>query len=309
MFTSFKKLFATSLVAILALSAFAPLASAADHPFSDVGPNYEESVSFLYMVELINGTSATTFGTASNLKRGDAAVILANTLGVDVENAPSAGFKDLNPRIAGAVNALAEEGIVSGITKDKFGPDLPLTRGAMAKFLNLGFMLEDYAEPTPFTDVAGVFATHIEALYGSGITNGKTATTFGTHVNIKRGEFANMLYKTMMFSMYMPTVQSAKVLNPTTIEIIMEEVAPKDYTAADLAEMFYIDAFFNDGSVKELEFTATSLSEDRTTLVVELSPNSSLAGKKGKIEIDFLNELEFNFTTPNEKPVEEPVVQ
>lgn len=298
MFARIKKVLATSLIAILALSAFAPMASAADHPFSDVGPNYEEAVSFLYMVELINGTSATTFGTASPLKRGDAAVILANTLGVDVDNAPSAGFKDLNPRIAGAVNALAEEGIISGITKDKFGPDLPLTRGAMAKFLNLGFMLEDYAEPTPFMDAAGVFKTHIEALYGTGITNGKTATTFGTHDNIKRGEFANMLYKTIMFSMYMPTAQSAKIIDATTIEILMEEAPPEQYTAADLADMFFIEAYFKDGSVQDLEFTGTSLSEDRTTLTVELSPSSSLAGKKGKIEIDFLNEIDFDFTTP-----------
>lgn len=298
MFARIKKVLATSLIAILALSAFAPMASAADHPFSDVGPNYEEAVSFLYMVELINGTSATTFGTASPLKRGDAAVILANTLGVDVDNAPSAGFKDLNPRIAGSVNALAEAGIVSGITKDKFGPDLPLTRGAMAKFLNLGFMLEEYAEPTPFTDAAGVFTTHIEALYGTGITNGKTATTFGTHDNIKRGEFANMLYNTIMFSMYMPTAQSAKIIDATTIEILMEEAPPEQYTAAELGDMFFIEAYFKDGSVQDLEFTGTSLSEDRTTLIVELSPSSSLAGKKGKIEIDFLNELDFDFTTP-----------
>lgn len=298
MFARFKKVLATSLIAILALSAFAPMASAADHPFSDVGPNYEEAVSFLYMVELINGTSATTFGTASPLKRGDAAVILANTLGVDVDNAPSAGFKDLNPRVAGAVNALAAEGIVSGITKDTFGPDLPLTRGAMAKFLNLGFMLEDYAEPTPFTDAAGVFKTHIEALYGTGITNGKTATSFGTHDKIKRGEFANMLYNTIMFSMYMPTAQSAKILDATTIEILMEEAPPEQYSATDLADMFFIEAYFKDGSVQDLEFTGTSLSEDRTTLIVELSPSSSLAGKKGKIEIDFLNEIDFDFTTP-----------
>ena len=302
MFTSIKKLFATSLVAILAVSAIVPSASAAEHQFTDVNPSYEEAVSFLYEVEIINGTTPTSFGTNSNLTRGDAAVILANTLGLDTENAPSAGFTDLNSRVKGAVNALTEAGIVSGITKEKYGPELLLSRGAMAKFLNLGFQLEEYAEETPFTDVAGVFTTHIEALYGTGITNGKTLTTFGTNDNIKRGEFANLLYNTIFFFSFAPFAESAKILNPTTIEITLEEVAPEEFTAVELAEMFYIDAYFKDGSFKELTFVGSSLSADRTILTVELSTQSSLDGKRGKIEIDGLNEIDFDYTTPIEEP-------
>ncbi|WP_342542344.1 S-layer homology domain-containing protein [Paenisporosarcina sp. FSL H8-0542] len=305
MFTSLKKFIAASLVAVLAVSAIVPSASAAEHQFTDVNSSYDEAVSFFYEYELIKGTTPTTFGTDLNIKRGDAAVILANTLGLDVDNAPSAGFKDLNPRVQGAVNALAEEGIISGVSKDKFGPDQLLSRGAMAKLLTISFGLEDYAETTPFTDAVGVFTPYIEALYGSGITNGKTATSFGTNDNIKRGEFANLLYNTIMFSFYMPFAESAKILTSTTIEIKMEEAAPKEYSVTELAEMFFIEAYFKDGSVKELQFVGTSLSDDRTTLVVELSADSSLAGKKGKIEIDGLNEIDFDYTTPVAPPVEE----
>ncbi|MFJ7933257.1 S-layer homology domain-containing protein [Sporosarcina sp. NPDC096371] len=306
MFKSFKKFFATSLVAILALSAIVPSASAAEHQFIDVNSNYDEAVSFLFEFDLIKGKTTTLFGTDLNLTRGDAAVILANVLELDVESAPSAGFKDLNSRVRGAVNALTEAEIVSGITKDKFGPDILLSRGAMAKFLNLGFGLEDYAETTPFTDAVGVFTPHIEALYGTGITNGKTPTTFGTNDNIKRGEFANLLYNTIMFSFYLytPFAESATILSPTTLEIKMEEVAPKDFPAADLAEMFYIEAYFKNGSVKGLEFVGSSLSADRITLTVELSADSSLEGKKGKIEINGRNEIDFDFTTPAVQPVE-----
>ena len=306
MFKRIKKMFAAGLASVLALSAFIPSATAAEHQFTDVNPSYEEAVSFLFEFDLINGTSPTSFGTSQNIKRGDAAVILANTLGLDIENAPSAGFKDLNPRVRGAVNALVEAEIVSGLTADTFGPDQLLSRGAMAKFLNLGFGLEDYAEPTPFTDAAGVFKTHVEALYGTGITNGKTETLFGTHDSIKRGEFANLLYRTLMFSFYMPYAESAKILGPTTIEITMEEAAPEELTVSDLADMFYIDAYYSNGSVKELEFVGTSLSEDRMILTIELSPNSSLLGKKGRIEIDGLNELYFNFEPPAEQPAAQP---
>ncbi len=304
MFKSLKKFFATFLVAILALSAIVPSASAAEHQFIDVNSKYDEAVSFLFEFDLIKGKTTTLFGTDLNLTRGDAAVILANVLSLDVESAPSAGFKDLNARVRGSVNALTEAGIISGITKDKFGPDLMLSRGAMAKFLNLGFGLEDYAETTPFTDAAGVFKPHIEALYGTGITNGKTPTTFGTNDNIKRGEFANLLYNTIMFSLFWPYAESATILSPTTLEIKMEEAAPKELTAADLAEMFYIEAYFNDGSVKGLELVGASLSSDRITLTVELSADSSLDGKKGKIEIDGTNEINFDFTTPAVQPVE-----
>ena len=304
MFKSFKKFFATSLVAILALSAIVPSASAAEHQFTDVNSNYDEAVSFLFEFDLIKGKTTTSFGTDLNLTRGDAAVILANVLGLDVESAPSAGFNDLNSRVRGAVNALTEAEIISGITKDEFRPDLLLSRGAMAKFLNLGFGLEDYAETTPFTDAVGVFTPHIEALYGTGITNGKTPTTFGTNDNIKRGEFANLLYNTIMFSFYLPFAESATILSPTTLEIKMEEAAPKELTAADLAEMFYIEAYFKDGSVKELEFVGSSLSADRITFTVELSVDSSLDGKRGKIEIDGINEIDFDFTTPAVQPVE-----
>ena len=88
MFTSIKKLLATSLVAILAVSAIVPSASAAEHQFTDVNPSYDEAVSFFYEYELIKGTTTTTFGTDLNIKRGDAAVILANTLGLDFDASP-----------------------------------------------------------------------------------------------------------------------------------------------------------------------------------------------------------------------------
>lgn len=303
MFKSYKTLLATSLVANLALFSIVPSASGAEHQFIDVNSNYDEVVSFLYEFELIKGKTPTTFGTDLNLTRGDAAVILANVLGLDTENAPSAGFKDLNSRVKGSVNALTEAGIISGITKDTFGPDLLLSRGAMAKFLNLGFGLEEFAVETPFTDAVGVFAPHIEALYGTEITGGKRATTFGTNDNIKRGEFANLLYISIMFSVYLPYAESATILNPTTVEIKLTEAAPEGITPAELADMFYIDAYYADGSDKELTFTGTSLSADRTTLTVELSANDSFNGKEGTLVVNGEIEIDFNFVTPAVQPV------
>jgi S-layer homology domain len=304
-----KKVLASAVMAIFVVSAFAPAASAVevkpkvsaaayemefDHPFTDVGTRYEEAVSFLYNSEILKGKTATTFGTHQSLTRGDAAVILANALGLDTENAPDAGFKDLNSRVRGSVNALAEIGIIAGKTADTFGTSDPLSRGAMAKFLVLGFELEDYAEPTPFTDARGVFAPYIEALYGTGITSGKTATSYGTHTNITRGEFANLLYSTIMFAFYLPYAESVSSINSTSFSITLLETAPEDYTARDLWNMFSIDIELEDGSYNYFNPTSVTLSSDRNVLTVKHT-TFDLAGKAGTIWVDGEVSAEFNY--------------
>jgi len=164
--------------------------------FTDVNERYAEAVNHLHKAAIVKGVSPTEFGTYQNITRGDAAVIIAGLMGYDTENAPDAGFTDLNPRVKGAVNALAAEGIVSGVTSDRFAPHEPLSRGAVAKILALTFDLTDQAVETPFTDVNGsVFEPYIEALYGAKITAGRTATSYGTHEPIMRGDFANLLFK------------------------------------------------------------------------------------------------------------------
>lgn len=312
-----KKVLASAVIATLVASAFTPAASATevnptvsaaaakaayydmgfDHPFTDVGTRYEEAVSFLYNVEIINGKTATTFGTHQNLTRGDAAVILANALGLDTENAPDAGFKDLNSRVRGSVNALAEVGIVAGKTADTFGTSDPLSRGAMAKFLALGFELEEYAVQTPFTDVGGVLAPYIEALYGAGITSGKTETSYGTHTNITRGDFANLLYRTIMFVIdneYLPYAESVSSISSTSFSITLTEAAPEEYAAGDLWDLFYVDIELEDGSSVYVNPTSVTLSADRTVLTVEHT-TFNLSGKAGTIWVDGEVSAEFNY--------------
>lgn len=167
-----------------------------NYAFTDVNSRYAKAVDHLYSTEIIKGISPTEFGTYNNITRGDAAVIIAKFMGFDTENAPDAGFTDLNPRVKGAVNALAAKGIVAGVTTDRYAPEETLSRGAMAKILALTFDLMDQAVATPFTDVNGsVLKPYIEALYGAKMTTGRTPTTYGTHEPIMRGDFVNLLYK------------------------------------------------------------------------------------------------------------------
>ena len=192
--SSFNKFLASGTALTVVGAALTPAAFAAEHPFTDVSSKYEESVTFLYGIGAVNGKSPTQYGTYQSITRGDAAVILANVLGLDTENAEDAGFKDLFPRVEGAVNALAAEGIVAGTSPDEYSPNKPLSRGALAKFLVIAFGLEENAVETNFTDVSGVLGPYIEALYGAGITSGKSATTYGTYQYVTRGDFAKLIY-------------------------------------------------------------------------------------------------------------------
>lgn len=293
-----KKFIAASASVAVVASAVAVPASAATseyHPFKDVSSNYEDAISFLYLNEFIKGTSETTFGITQNLTRGDAAVILANSLDLDTVSAPDAGFKDLNSRVAGAVNALAEVGIVSGIDKDTFAPEKPLTRGAMAKILVLGFELEGYEVETEFEDAVGAFGPYIEALFGAGITNGKSETEYGKDLLITRGDFANLLFNSFMFIIdNLSVVDSAEVVSSTSFKVNFTEPVIDELTINDVIEFLGIEVENADGTTSTLSVSNATLSADKNTLTVE---HADLAGKEGFINIADYS-LEFDFAAP-----------
>jgi hypothetical protein len=186
----------------------------ASHPFNDVGDRYDEAIDVLHSSNVVKGISANEFGVYQNIKRGDAAVILAGVLQLDTVNAPEAGFQDVNKRISGHVNALVQAGMIKGFSETEFAPDRYLTRGQMASILVNAYSLQEHMKQTSFTDLSKSFKTEIEALYGTGITGGVSAHEYGTNLNIKRGDFAVLLYKTMKFS------EKAKVKSVSPMEPI-----------------------------------------------------------------------------------------
>jgi hypothetical protein len=109
---SYKKFVATAATATLVASAVAPLASAA---FSDVADRYKEAVAYLADNGIASGYPNGKFGTDDNIKRQDAAVMIAKALGATpTGNYADAGFTDVPTDRQWAVNFLAEKEIVSG---------------------------------------------------------------------------------------------------------------------------------------------------------------------------------------------------
>ena len=241
---SYRKFVATAATATLVATAVTPAFAAENLPFGDVNQNYAEAVGALYSKGIVNGVSKTEFGTYQSLKRGDAAVIIAKALELDTKNAPDAGFKDVNSKIKGAVNALVAKGIISGVSKDKFDPNSPLTRGQMAKILVNSYpVLKDASKETPFKDLTADFKPYIEALYGAGITGGTSATTYGTTQKITRGDFAKLLYKAMNYK----KVDSIKAIDDITVD---EGTKLEDVKLPEKVTVVYTDKSEKEASVK-----------------------------------------------------------
>ncbi|MEW9109079.1 MAG: S-layer homology domain-containing protein [Cytobacillus gottheilii] len=211
---SYRKFVATAATATLVAGVLAPAVSAAS--FTDVPERYQDAVDFV-VSKGIQGFSDTQFGTGENIKRVDAAVMVAKVVGLDTENAPAAGFTDVPARAQGAVNALKAAGITSGKSTTSFGAQDLITRGELAIWIDRAFNLEGSADHN-FTDVADRYAEAVEALVANEITNGVSATQFGVTQNAKRGDFAIFLHRASNIELT-PEVVEVSSISATQVEV------------------------------------------------------------------------------------------
>nr|AAF21259.1 S-layer protein precursor [Cytophaga sp. 'Jeang 1995'] len=190
---SYRKLIATAATATMVAGAVAPLASFAA---SDATGIYKDAVNYLIEKGIASGLNKDTFGVQEKIKRGDAAIMVLTRLGVYGKDAKDAGFKDINSRVAKAVNPLKEAGIISGKTATEFKPDANITRGEMAIIVAKAYKIQAVAsKEVPFKDATGIYKDAVAALYTNDIASGATADAFGTTADITRGQFAIFLYK------------------------------------------------------------------------------------------------------------------
>jgi len=164
--------------------------------FSDVNDRYKDAVNHIVNKNYAQGMSDSKFGVSEQIKRIDAAVMIARINGFTPETVyPDAGFTDVPKNRQWAVNALAAKGIMNGINSKTFGSYQSMTREQMAKVIALTYNLQATSYDMPFTDVLSTVKPYVAALLQSGITQGKNSTTFGSKDNITRGEFALFIYR------------------------------------------------------------------------------------------------------------------
>lgn len=144
---------------------------------------------------IISGYPDRTFRPNADLTRGQAAKILANTLGFDSKDIVDPGFKDVKPtdNYYKEIAALVQAGIVSGYDDNTFRPGEKITRAHIAKMLTNGFSLDvESFTGTNFTDVKATdwYAQYVQTLVKNGITEGTSPTTYSPNTLVKRGQMA-----------------------------------------------------------------------------------------------------------------------
>ena len=93
------------------------------------------------------------------------------------------------------MNALKQENIVNGKSSTHFGANYTMTRGEMALLIQRAYKLTGDGVKHPFTDVSSRYEEAVKSLLKNNITQGKTASQFGTGSAITRGEMALFLYR------------------------------------------------------------------------------------------------------------------
>lgn len=200
---SYKQFIAAGAAVALVATATVPAVSANEvttAAFTDVSDRYELAIEYLVNQNLSKGLTATTYGINEPIKRGDAAIILAQALNVMDPDAPAAGFTDVPTRGALAINSLKAAGIINGKTATHFGFNDTITRGEVALMMSDGdaYNFEGDVSSMTFTDVNSRYAEAVAGLLANGVTQGMSETQFGTDKSIKRGDFAIFVFRAEM---------------------------------------------------------------------------------------------------------------
>ncbi|WP_338449652.1 S-layer homology domain-containing protein [Niallia oryzisoli] len=186
--------------------------------FSDIDDNtHKESILVLAEQKVIRGFEDGTFRPYQHISRGDAAVMVARTLGLlNGNNIPDNSFTDLqnaNTEMREAIAKLVKLDILSGFSEEFFHPHETVTRAQMAKYIANAFDLPIKGSETDFPDVNpnAILAPYVAAIAEAGITIGKENGTFGYHDPLNRGDFSAMLYRAHF-------KEPEPVITPITIE-------------------------------------------------------------------------------------------
>lgn len=165
--------------------------------FEDVGGSaHELSIERAWMGDLAQGCRFSRYCGATSVNRAQMATFIANALGL--EPVVSDRFDDVAPGSlhAGAINALAEAGIVAGCAPDRYCPERSVTRAQMATFLARALELEPSYLPA-FVDVplTSPHFGYINAVAEAAVTTGCDATSlrYCPDDPVRRAQMASFL--------------------------------------------------------------------------------------------------------------------
>ncbi|WLR50622.1 S-layer homology domain-containing protein [Bacillus tianshenii] len=147
---------------------------------------------------IITGFPDATFKPEASLTRAQAAIMIARDLSLPLSSVADPGFKDLerDHYAYRAVAAVAEEGIIRGMTEETFAPDEPLTRAQMAAILKRAYELSGTGNKA-FNDLNKTHWAYeaIQTLAENDITGGYPDGSYRPEKATTRAEFAAFLIR------------------------------------------------------------------------------------------------------------------
>ena len=176
------------------------------NPFTDISEKdwFYGDVMFVYENGLMLGTSKTLFSPHGTAMCGMMATILWRMEGSPVPKGKNS-FTDVDAGkwYADAITWTAENGIFAGYSKDKFGPDDPITREQLAAIfyryadykgydLTVKGDLDKFKDADKITDYA---KTAMQWAVGSGLVKGKSGNLLDPQGTATRAEIAAMLHR------------------------------------------------------------------------------------------------------------------
>lgn len=224
---SYRKFLTTSVTAALVATVAAPAipsVSAASN-FNDEIPTWAlDAVDYLVGKGAIEGKPGNIFDPHGSLTRGEAAKILALTLGLEVDEDAKTDFADAKDHWASRYIAAIQEqlpGVIDGYTDNTFRPNNTITRQELAKMVVEAYELEkDENVDVSFSDNNGWGKEYVEVLASLGIVQGKRANIFAPNDRVTRAETAVFVHRT--------EVPSARVTPEETVLRITEVKALDD---------------------------------------------------------------------------------
>lgn len=182
-------------------------ASAPPAGFSDVrtGAWYADAVDCAVALDLVQGTTPTTFSPAEALTRGQAAsllhrVVLRSTGAAAVHGAPDVFADDDGSPHEQALDALAGLGVLQGTAPGVSSLHAHLTRAQVASLLvRLHERLAGRLPTSGIRFVDAATSPHAEAIdkaTTAGIATGTTGTTFTPHAAVRRDLVSVLLVRT-----------------------------------------------------------------------------------------------------------------
>ena len=231
----------------------APATESAGFEDVEAGSFAEDAINCLGHYGITQGRTATTFAPTDSVLRWQMALFLARAAaaaGIVLENpATDQGFTDIgavSDEARNAINGLAKEGIMAGVSSTAFSPNTAVTRGSMAVILD-GFLTKARPGPGAFaqevtsygdvkTDSTAVFGdvntvslttyNAIFRIYEVGVTQGIGDHQYGPERNVTRAQMAAFIMRTLAHTVARPagvSVQAAKtsVLGRDSVELVV----------------------------------------------------------------------------------------